>query len=293
MNAGQRVLWLDFDSDADETFDRLQTLGAPNDVIAKLFEYRNPDSSPRGKKAAAEMLTNSYGLCVLDGVTDAMNLFQLSIKDNDDFASLNRMLLRPLARNGAAVAVIDHVSKSPDRGRFAVGAQSKMAAITGAAYVVEVASPIAPGKTGEIVLKVAKDRPGTVRAGCEGWSGATRLQVAAHVSIDSTGEQTVMTVAAPDPFESDLVVPDGKGTTSGERKNARPIEAVAEEILVTLRNHDAYDESAAMSRVTLFKLVKGKRQKLLDALDLLERESEVIVHEGSGTNPKRVHVNCE
>lgn len=86
------------------------------------------------------MLTGRYALAVVDGVTDSLGLFGYSTKDNDDVSAWARELPRRIAdRTGAAVVVVDHVTKDADsRGRFAIGWQAKLSGLTGAAYTVEV-----------------------------------------------------------------------------------------------------------------------------------------------------------
>ena len=45
--------------------------------------------------------------------------------------------------------LVDHVTKSKDdRGRYAIGAQAKLAGIDGAAYSVKMVSPFGRGRTG-------------------------------------------------------------------------------------------------------------------------------------------------
>ena len=69
---------------------------------------------------------------VIDGVTEAMTMHGLELKDNADVAKFVELLPRPLARMGAAVVLVDHVAKDTGgRGRFAIGAPHKLAGIDG------------------------------------------------------------------------------------------------------------------------------------------------------------------
>ena len=99
-----------------------------------------------------------------------------------------RILPRTIARlTGAAVVLIDHVTKDAEgRGRFAIGGQAKMASLDGAAYVVEVAEALGRGRRGMVTLRVAKDRPGGVRAHAGVFRPTDRTQEAARIVIDST-----------------------------------------------------------------------------------------------------------
>lgn len=109
-----------------------------------------------------------------------------------------RCFPKPLALNtGAAVLMIDHVTKSGEgRGRYAIGGQSKMAGLTGAAYTVDVVEPLGRGLRGILSVRVAKDRPGGVR----GWAGDVRTkdrtQEVGLFILDSTGRLTA-TLQAP------------------------------------------------------------------------------------------------
>ena len=93
------------------------------------------------------MLSGRYALGVIDGVTDALGVFGFSTNDNDDVARWIRSVPKLIAaRTGAAVVLIDHVTKDAwNRNRFAIGGQAKMAGLTGAAYTAEVTAPLGRG----------------------------------------------------------------------------------------------------------------------------------------------------
>jgi hypothetical protein len=85
------------------------------------------------------LLGRSFALVVLDGVTEALRTLSRSTVDNDEVTAFMREVPRTIAqRTEAAVVVVDHVTKGTEgRGRFAIGAQAKMAALDGASYSVE------------------------------------------------------------------------------------------------------------------------------------------------------------
>ena len=94
-----------------------------------------------------------------------------------------------LARTGAAVIGLDHVTKSKDdRGLWAIGSQRKLAAIDGAAYGVDV--KVAPTKTkdGKLTITCAKDRHGTYQRG----------HLVANVAIDNVADGVAVKLTAPD-----------------------------------------------------------------------------------------------
>lgn len=208
---GNRVLYIDFESDALSVVGRLRSFGCKKADIAAHFDYRRPDARPDSLLEQAEwreILEQTYTLAVIDGVTEGLSLFGYSTTDNDDIAKWLRAVPNMIAdKTGAAVVLVDHVTKSAhDRGRFALGAQAKMAGLTGAAYVVEVVKHLGRGCTGVLKLSIAKDRPGAVRQRCGASHKTDRTQVAAIVTVDSAGDgPTVVTVAAPS--DHDTVAP--------------------------------------------------------------------------------------
>ena len=186
--AGDYVLYVDFEDRAQEVLPRLRALGMQREHVSQLH-YINPEGPADG--TFSKLITEqSYELAVIDGVTAAMGEYQLKSNAQDDVTAWHNLLPRWVAKHtGAAVVVIDHVSKSKDdRGRFAVGSQAKMAALTGAGYYVDVAQGLAPGRVGELRIYVGKDRPGGVRANA-GKMQRDRLQPFARFILDSTNPE--------------------------------------------------------------------------------------------------------
>ena len=101
-----------------------------------------PSGLLRRRWSSSRKLARSPTLAVLDGVTNSMTLEGLSLKDNTEVAQFYTRLPRWIARRGPAVLLLDHVAKSIDgRGRFALGAQAKLAEIDGAAYTITMTQP--------------------------------------------------------------------------------------------------------------------------------------------------------
>lgn len=165
---GRTVQYFDFEDTPEGVVGRLLALGVPGDVITERFWYHRIDQ-PLGLDGVdvlnASLLTAGASLIVLDGVTEAMTLLGLNPYDNTDVAKFWRALPRRLAGAGAAVILIDHVTKDREnRGRWAIGAQHKLAAIDGAAFVFEVVKPFGRGEQHGIArISVSKDRPGHLR----------------------------------------------------------------------------------------------------------------------------------
>ncbi len=197
LKDGRDCLVLDYESDPQSYVGRLREMGVPIDAIVERLVYINPEGDPVNDHAARAALydvTNSrdFTIAVFDGMTEALALSGLATNSNDDVTVWHRLVARCPARRGAAVVVVDHVTKSSEnRGRYGIGAQAKLAAITGAAYLVEVRKPLGRGLIGEISLKVAKDRVGYINghAGTEHTAG--RLQEAARVTVDGANPGTI------------------------------------------------------------------------------------------------------
>lgn len=190
IKLGEHVLFLDFENDAKQVRFRFLALGATKEEL-KLIDYRNPDAKPKyGGKWWQHMFSGKFALIVLDGVTDALGIFSMGTKDNDEISTFLRKFPRALARRtNAAVVMIDHVTKDKDsRGRWALGGQAKMAGLDGAAYVVEIKDEMGRGKVGVLTVKVGKDKPGFVRgATAHGAMDKNRLSDIATFVLDSTG----------------------------------------------------------------------------------------------------------
>lgn len=203
LKAGGSVLMVDFESDPASVVQRLRLLGVSDSDIMTNFDYRRPEMRPESaleRAAWEDMLKGSYKIAVIDGVTDALGLWGAKTVDNDEVASWIRTFPKAVAdRTGAAVVLIDHVSRNTDtRGRFAIGAQAKMAGLSGAAYVVDVEEPLGVGLRGVLTLRVAKDRPGQVRGNCGPARKSDRTQEAARFVLDSVGSTLEATLEAPD-----------------------------------------------------------------------------------------------
>lgn len=200
---GGTVAYLDFESDASVVVGRILQMGALRDDIAERFLYMRPGVRPQAtaddRRAWKDLLDRQLDLAVIDGVTEAASVFGVVSKDNDEITTWNREFARPLAhRTGAAVIQVDHVTKDAEsRGRFAIGAQAKMAGLDGASYVVEVKEPLGRGMRGVISMRVAKDREGAIRPHCGPFRASDRTQEACRVVVDSTGDGCILVTVEP------------------------------------------------------------------------------------------------
>ena len=203
IHAGNLVLYIDHESDQVTVVNRLLKLGATPEDIRHGLDYVRPEAHPMAATADTvawqALLAKPYALAIIDGVTEAFSIFGVKSNDNDEVTSWGRHVPRTIAdRTGAAVVVIDHVTKSAEgRGRFAIGAQAKMSYLTGASYGVEVIKPLGVGMRGELSIRVGKDRPGLVRPQSGTYRAGDRTQQAAIAIIDSTDGETIQYTLEP------------------------------------------------------------------------------------------------
>lgn len=162
------VLYLDFEDAPPSIVGRLMALGVADDAIVDRFIYQRPADPFSAEEFYRVIKSRPFSLAVIDGVSEAYSLLGLDPYSNPDAARFLASVPRPLAATGAAVLEVDHVIKAKDaRGRYAIGAQHKLAGVA-SAYSTEVVR--APSRTtdGLIKLKVEKDRHGHVRGHASG-----------------------------------------------------------------------------------------------------------------------------
>ena len=169
-------------------------------------------------------------------------------------------------RTGAAVALIDHVTKDAEsRGRFAIGGQAKLSSLTGAGYSVEVVEALGRGLRGVIVVRVGKDRPGSVRPHCGAFRKSDRSQEAARIVIDSTDPDNPVVTVGPPRTASHGGAEGGAAfrPTALMEKVSRAVEATPK-----------------ISRRAIFDAVKGRQEYVGAAIDILTAEQHVTVQDG-------------
>ena len=175
IETGGHVLVVDFEDDADTTWDRLAAMGVSLPAASPQVLYASPAEplmDRQGRWTAAQRDLDEIAhdvplsLVIFDGVTEGMGLDGLNPLDNAHVASWYRAGARRLSRAPSAPATIvsDHVVKDREgRGRYALGGVHKLNGLDGASYLFEAVEPFGKGRTGIVTLTVAKDRPGQVR----------------------------------------------------------------------------------------------------------------------------------
>lgn len=168
LSAGNAVVFIDFEDDAPGVVGRLLALGADRQAIRDRFAYIRPEDPLNigfNRQEIGQAMHDLRPTFVpVDGVTEGMAMHGMELKDNTDVAKFGRLLLRPIAEFGAAVATLDHVVKDKEgRGRYAIGGVHKLNGINGAMYILENRKPFGVGLTGRTTVRIAKDRPGQLR----------------------------------------------------------------------------------------------------------------------------------
>ena len=167
INRGNHVVYMDFEDSEEGVVSRLLLIGATPRDLTEQFHYVRPGTTPTPaalKAFIARIGDLGPSLVVVDGVTEAMVMLGLELKENTEIAKFGRMLLRPLADTGAAVVPLDHVVKNNEsRGRYALGGVHKLNAVDGVQYMLEAVRPFGINTEGRSRLRIAKDRPAQIR----------------------------------------------------------------------------------------------------------------------------------
>ena len=191
---GEHVLWADFEDEARTPVGRLLVLELDPAAIVERFHYLRPDE-PLTDAGLAEvervLEEHRPSLGVIDGMTDALALHGIDLRDNTEVATWMRGLPMILRDRGMAVVIIDHVTKdSESRGRWSIGAQHKLAK-TDVQYHLKVDQPLGIGLVGRVLVRVEKDRPGHIRAMA---NGKTVAELVAVSGADGQMELTLRPV---------------------------------------------------------------------------------------------------
>lgn len=168
LAAGGSVLVVDHEDSARATLDRLRATGAPLEAVAdpSRFRFVKPTGAfGAPERAHLEKILDELepDLVILDGVAESLAMNGFDEISNTEVLLWRSLVVDPLRSRGAAVLMLDHVTKSTqDRARGARGAGAKLGAIDGASYEVLLTRAYSRHRAGLLRLKVAKDRHGHV-----------------------------------------------------------------------------------------------------------------------------------
>jgi len=167
IRAGGIVVYVDHEATPLEVLGRFESHGVPIDDIVGRLAYVRPDllaTPPR----LAPLLALRPALVIVDAAQGSIALRGGDPDRAADVAAWALATLVPFARAGAAVLVLDHVTKAREtRGRWPVGSGHKLA-LTDVAFRLEAVLPFGRGRNGLSRLYVVKDRPGALRQLADG-----------------------------------------------------------------------------------------------------------------------------
>lgn len=162
IEAGENVLFIDFEDDLTSALIRLMVIGTDEDAIAERFHYIAPEDVLDEKtrvKLAKTMKKLRPSLVVIDSTGESLALEALDPNSDPDVAQWVRRLPKLATKSGAAVVVVDHLPKSDPTALGPIGSQRKRAA-TWCAYRVEKVEEFSSGVAGSSRIVATKDKGG-------------------------------------------------------------------------------------------------------------------------------------
>lgn len=164
VKAGRSVLHIDFEMGQRAMLERLRGLGVTDEEIARHFIYVFPSEpmTPPAVLADLDSLlkTRQPSFVVFDAFTGALEIHGFEPNSGVEVERFYRSVVRPFQAHGAAVVLLDHVTKNKEsRGKFSIASERKL----GGADVhlgFELVRPFGRGKSGLAKIVTHKDRPG-------------------------------------------------------------------------------------------------------------------------------------
>jgi len=171
LSEGGTALVIDIDHNGPaSTTTRLLTLGAPETALSNLqrFRYVEPEDATHLLNVVQDVADWKPRVVVLDSIGELLPMFGASSNSPDDFTRIHQLVIKPLARTGAAVLGIDHLAKNEaSRAMGATGTAAKNRAVGGVSVRVTVGEDrFVPGHGGSAFVRVVKDRHGGLRQHC-------------------------------------------------------------------------------------------------------------------------------
>jgi hypothetical protein len=190
LNDGGKAAIVDLDHNgANSIVNRLQTLGASDDLLMdqQSFRLAEPVTALELKEVVADLGTFKPEAVVIDSLGEVLPLFRANSNNADDFTLVHSDVIKPLARAGAAVLVVDHLPKNADSRQYGpTGTAAKTRAVGGLAVKVSAERAFKPGIGGSAKLELYKDRHGGVRKQLP--SSDTRPVIGTFTLADDAGQ---------------------------------------------------------------------------------------------------------
>jgi hypothetical protein len=225
--AGGTALYVDLEMGAREHLARLRDLGLTDEQVGRFLYIApaEPVTSSRVTADVAELLARrNPSLVVFDSFTGALDVHGFDPDKGVQVERFYRTVVRPFQDHGAAVVLLDHVTKAKDtRARYSIASERKL----GGADVhlgFEIVRPFGRGKSGLAKIKTHKDRPGylprPVAAELELTSDAGDGRVSWEIKMSEAGDSR-------DPFRPTVLmerVSRYVGNCKGERQSRNQVE---------------------------------------------------------------------
>lgn len=246
LEAGGNALYLDYEDSPRGIVDRLRKIGTAVELLAPdRFGYIRPHVAlGAAERARVHAIADELApdLIIIDGVANALAADGYDENSNPDVVAWGVTVPRPLAQRGAAVVMLDHVTKDPTgRNRGARGAGAKLALIDGVSFEVRLGQAFSRRRGGFAKLIISKDREGAV-----GSIGET----IAHVRLEPHNDgDTVSVWLEPAPVKE-----------PGDFKPTGLMARISEHLRLAATPH---------SSTLIFDIVHGRREHLRQALALL------------------------
>jgi hypothetical protein len=170
LNEGGRAAIIDLDHNgAHSIVNRLLQFGIEEDVLSDTGRFRlaEPADAVDLKEVVQNLTEFKPDVVTIDSLGEVLPLFRYNSNNADDFTMVHTDVIKPLARHGAAVLVVDHLAKNADsRAQGPTGTMAKTRAVGGLAVRVTAQQAFRPGEGGTAKLELHKDRHGGVRKEC-------------------------------------------------------------------------------------------------------------------------------
>lgn len=188
---GGSVLYIDHEESPSVIVSRLRLYGVPIEAIRHGLDYVQPEGTPAPSDLSA-LEAEGYALVVIDTVNESISTLTGGDSNNSDDVTRWHSLIRPFARSGACVLVIDHITKDAANPLYPIGSQAKRAGYKGLVHLLEApkSGGLLEGGQCHLRLKLAK--------GNSGGLGLKRGALAAEFHLDSSGTVATWELRAPD-----------------------------------------------------------------------------------------------
>lgn len=175
LQAGECAAMIDLDHNGlGAIIERLRLLGVPQEVLMdqSMFRLAEPEDAGHLTAIVVALVEWEPAVVVVDSMGELLPLLGLSSNSPDDFTTAHALALKPLARSGACVIVVDHLAKNSDsRAQGPTGTIAKKRAVGGVSLRVTAIDSFTPGQGGRARLTIHKDRHGGLRGVCPRTTG--------------------------------------------------------------------------------------------------------------------------